>query len=486
MNSLWLLAGLVLGALAAWLALRNRATALAAHAADAARELAETKAELGRARQAAEAASSELRGETARRAAAEAAALRIPALELALTEARTAMAAAGERAAAVEARASEERRAAEDKLRLVEEARGRLGEAFAAAAAEALARSNQGFMDLAGAHLQRLQVQSRDALDARHGAVDALVKPVAEQLDRVGLAVADLGRHRAAADSALHEQVAALRTDHQLLAAQAGRLATALRNPNMRGRWGEIQLRRVVELAGMLDHCDFTEQQHLAGEQARRPDLVVRLPAGRRIAVDAKAPLHAYLAALEAGDEAGRTLALAEHARHIRGHLTALSSKAYWDQFKEGAPEFVVLFLPGETFFSAALEQDPALIEQGVEQRVLIATPTTLIALLKAVAYGWRQTRLEDSARQVAALGHELHQRLTVFLDHFAKLRRGLDGAIEAYNQAAGSLESRVLVSARRLKELGATASAELPAAEPSDKATRGITNDAPSSTSSL
>jgi DNA recombination protein RmuC len=234
----------------------------------------------------------------------------------------------------------------------------------------------------------------------------------------------------------------------------------------------------------MVDHCDFTEQQHLAGEQTRRPDLVVRLPAGRRIAVDAKAPLHAYLTALDSGDEAARAAALAEHARHVRGHLAALGSKAYWDQFKEGAPEFVVLFLPGETFFSAALEQDPALIEQGVEQRVLIATPTTLIALLKAVAYGWRQTRLEDSARQVAALGHELHQRLTTFLEHFAKLRKGLDGAVEAYNQAAGSLESRVLVSARRLKELGATAAAELPAAEPSDKATRALATDASVSTS--
>ena len=365
---------------------------------------------------------------------------------------------------------------AEARLTQIETDRARQADTFAIAAQEALARNNQQFLDLATTAMGRFHEQAKTDIDTRTRAVDELVKPVREGLDRLGLAMGEIERQRGAAHAALAEQVSALRATNTSLSQEAGRLATALKSPTVRGRWGEIQLRRVVELAGMLAHCDFSEQeQFTTADSIRRPDLVVRLPGGKRLAVDAKAPLAAYLAALEAPDDQSRTARLDEHARAIRAHLNALGAKSYWDQFKEASPEFVVLFLPGETFFSAALERDPALIEFGVDQRVILATPTTLIALLRAVSYGWRQERLAENAQQVAALGADLHSRIRTFADYFLKLKRGLDGAVDAYNQAAGSLESRVLVSARRLKELGAATGDDLPVVESSDKATRLI-----------
>jgi len=355
-----------------------------------------------------------------------------------------------------------ERAAADERIAVLTDARESFGDAMKALAADALATNNQSFLTLAKSQLEQLQQKTTHDLDQRRQAVEHLVAPIKESLQKVDGKLQELEVARQGAYRELKEQVRQLTTTQKELRDETGNLVTALRSPVVRGRWGEMQLRRVVEMAGMLAHCDFVEQTSVAADGARlRPDVVVRLPGGKQVVVDAKAPLQAYLDALEARDEDARRAHLADHARQIRDHIAKLSAKSYWSQFEQ-TPEFVVLFIPGETFFSAALEQDPALIEEGVNQQVILATPTTLIALLRAVAYGWNQEKVAESARAVSELGRDLYKRLATLTEHFSKVGRGLESAVRAYNDSVGSFERSVLPGARKLKEHGVSPPSEL------------------------
>jgi len=360
-----------------------------------------------------------------------------------------------------------EEAAATEKIAALTDAHTRLSAAFKALSADALRANNEAFLNLARETLGRTQQAAAGELEKRQLAIDALVKPIRESLEKVDAKITAFDQARATTAAALAQQLTTLSTAQAGLQTETARLSTALRSTTTAGTWGEIQLRRVVELAGMTAYCDFTEQTSVTtGDTRLRPDMVVRLPGGQSIVVDAKAPNEAYRDAASAPDEATRAARLADHAAKVRGHVDALGAKAYWEQFQP-APEFVVLFLPGDQFLAGALQADPELLERAILKKVLLTTPATLIALLKAAHYGWRQETASRNAEEIALQARELYDRVTVFTDHLAKVGAALDSATKSYNQAISSYEGRILPAGRRLEDLGAKGTKDLAASIP-------------------
>ncbi len=354
-----------------------------------------------------------------------------------------------------------ERQAAAQRATTFEETRAQLTGEFARLSHVALQQNNEQFLQLADTKLKETRQAAEGELAKRQEAIEQLLKPIGEQLGKYEVGMQRLEVERQRAYTGLTEQMKHLSTSHEQLQKETRNLVTALRSPQTRGRWGELQLRRVVEMAGMLEHCDFDEQVTSDADGGRmRPDMVVHLPGGKNVAVDAKVPMQAFLDANEVDDETVRRSHLASHGRQMKAHVDALSKKEYWKRV-DPSPEFVVAFIPGDPLLTAALEHEPGLMEHAVANHVLLATPTSLIALLRAVAYGWQQDALAENAREVQLLGAELYQRLALLGDHFAGVGKGLNSAVTAYNKAIGSLEGRVLVTARRFVEMGVVGAGE-------------------------
>ncbi len=363
----------------------------------------------------------------------------------------------------------------EEEKRLLDEAKNKLTDTFKALAGDTLENSIDAFLKLAKETFEKVLSEAKGDLGKREEAIQGLVKPLSDSLKQFEEHIRSMEKSRQEAYAGLTEQLKAMLTTHQQLQKETGNLVTALRTPKVVGSWGQMTLRRVVELSGMSEHCDFTEEVSVPSEEGLlRPDLVVHLPADRVIVVDAKATFDAYREAIASESEEQRNLALSRHASQIRSHMLNLASKNYWQQF-EKVPEFVVMFIPGESFFAAAVDIDRRLLEDGLEKRVIIATPTTLIALLRSVAYGWRQEQIAKSAQEISNLGRQLYERMRTLAEHITDIGKGLERANLAYNNAVGSLEARVLPAARRFKDLGAGSGADISLIEPINMKPRSI-----------
>lgn len=367
-----------------------------------------------------------------------------------------------ERLSAATATLDSERRLAQHKAAELDKAREQLSQTFAALSSQALKHNSEEFLKLARENLQQMHIKAQADLTQKEKSIENLVKPIKEALDKTEKQVGELEKARREAYGSLHKHLETMAQTQQLLQAETRNLVQALRRPEVRGQWGELTLKRLVELAGMVEHCDFFPQETArSADGVMRPDMVIRMPDRREIVVDVKTPLDAYLSAVEAGDEAQRKAALERHGRALRQRVRDLAAKAYWSQFKN-SPDFVVLFIPGDQFLAAALDIDRGLLEDALQQRIMLATPTSLVALLRAVSYGWRQQAVAENAERIRELGEDLYKRVATFTHHLSKIGRSLEGTVESYNKAVGSLQRQVLPGARRFTEMGIHAHKEL------------------------
>ena len=391
------------------------------------------------------------------------------------TRARAAYESLLQQKAALAAALESDRRAAQDKIALLKDAETKLRDAFAALSSEALKQNNESFLQLARASLGEFQKSATLDLEGRQKAIDTLVQPLRESLNRVDTKLNEVERGRASAQAQLSEQLRSLTQSQHVLHAETNRLARALRSPNVRGQWGEVQLRRVLESAALLEGTHFDIKESARTEDGRlTPDVLVRLPGGKNVVVDAKVPLAAYLDAMECEDETQRDAKMKDHARQVKDHVTRPASKSYWAHFQP-APDIVVMFVPGEALLASALQQDPALLDFSMGKGVMLASPLTLNALLRAVAYGWQQETIARNAQEISELGRALYDRIAKLAEHFENVGKSLAKSVQCYNQAVGTLESRVLVTARRLKDKGVTPAEEFPELETVDQTPRAL-----------